>query len=50
MADFIIKLPVVARKDTILVICDRLPKITYFVVTMKDILVEGLERLSKDNV
>jgi len=39
------KLPVVAGKDTILVVCDRLSKITQFVATT-----EGLARLFKDNV
>ena len=31
IVDFITKLPIVARKDGILVVCDRLSKITYFV-------------------
>ena len=43
--DFIMKLPVVAGKDTILVVCDRLSKITHFVATT-----EGLARLFKDNM
>ena len=29
--DFITKLPMVAGKDAILVVCDRLSKMTYFV-------------------
>jgi len=33
--DFIIKLPIVARKDVILVVCDWLSKITHFVTTTK---------------
>ena len=42
MVDFITKLLVVAGKNTILVVCDRLSKMTYFVVTIKKISVEGL--------
>ena len=48
--DFITKLPIVAGKDVILVVCNRLSKITYFVATMEGILVEGLARLFRDNV
>jgi len=48
--DFITKLPVVARKDAILVVCDWLSKITHFVATTEEISVEGLARLFKDNV
>jgi len=33
--DFITKLPVVAEKDAILVVCDRLSKMTHFVATME---------------
>ena len=33
MVDFITKLPLVPGKDTILVVCDRLSKMTHFVVT-----------------
>ena len=33
IVDFIKKLPVVAEKNVILVICDRLSKITHFVAT-----------------
>jgi len=43
--DFITKLPVVAGKDAILVVCDRLSKMTHFVVTTEGTLVEGLVRL-----
>ena len=50
MVDFIMKLLIVARKDVILVICNRLSKITYFVATMKETLVEGLVRLFRNNV
>ena len=48
--DFITKLPVVAEKDTIMVVCDRLSKMTYFVATTEGTLVEGLARLFRDNV
>ena len=48
--DFITKLPIVAGKDAILVICDRLSKMTHFVVTIEGTLVEGLVRLFRDNV
>jgi len=43
--DFITKLLLVARKDAILVVCDRLFKIMYFVATT-----EGLVRLYRDNI
>ena len=48
--DFIMKLPVVAGKDAVLVVCDRLSKITYFVATMEETSVKGLARLFWDNV
>ena len=48
--DFITKLPVIAGKDAILVVCDRLSKITHFVATMEGTSVEGLARLFRDNV
>ena len=48
--DFITKLPVVARKDTILVVYDRLSKMTHFVATTEGTLVEGLAKLFRDNV
>ena len=50
MVDFITKLLIVAGKNTILVVCDRLSKITYFVATTKGTLAEGLARLFRDNV
>ena len=50
MVDFITKLPVVARKDAILVVCDRLSKMTHFVATIERTLAEELARLFKDNV
>ena len=48
--DFIMKLPVVTRKDVILVVCDQLSKMTYFVATTEGTSVEGLARLFRDNV
>ena len=48
--DFITKLPVVAGKDAILVICDRLSKMTYFVATTERMLAGGLARLFRDNI
>jgi len=48
--DFIMKLPVVVRKDMILVVCNRLSKMTHFVATTEGTLAEGLARLLHDNV
>ena len=50
MVNFITKLPVVAEKNVILVVCDKLSKITHFVVTMEGTSVEGLMRLFRDNM
>ena len=50
IVDFITKLPVVAGKDAILVVCDRLSKMTHFVATTEGTLAEGLARLFRDNV
>ena len=50
IVDFITKLLVVARKNTILVVCNRLTKMTYFMATIEETLVEGLARLFRDNV
>ena len=50
MVDFITKLPVVAGKDAILVVCNQLSKITYFMATTEGISAEGLVRLFRDNV
>jgi len=38
--DFITKLPIVARKDTILVVCNKLLKMTHFVATTEGTSVE----------
>ena len=48
--DFITKLPVVAGKDAILVVCDRLSKMTHFIAITEGISVEGLAKLFQDNV
>ena len=48
--DFITKLLVVAGKDVILVVCDRLSKMTHFVATTEGTSAEGLVRLFRDNV
>jgi len=48
--NFITKLPVVAGKDAILVVCDRLSKMTHFVTMTEGTTVEGLARLFRDNV
>ena len=50
MVDFITKLPVVAGKDVILVVCNRLSKITHFVATTERTLVEELARLFRNNI
>ena len=49
IVDFITKLLLVAGKDAILVVCNRLSKITYFVVTTEGTLAEELARLFRDN-
>ena len=48
--DFITKLVVVAGKDAILVVSDRLSKITHFVANTEGTSAEGLARLFRDNV
>ena len=48
--DFITKLPVVAGKDAILVVYDRLSKMTHFVATTEGMSAEGLARLFRDNM
>jgi len=50
MVDFIMKLPVVAGKDAILVVCNQLSKMTYFVATTEGTSAEGLTRLFRDNI
>ena len=48
--DFITKLLVVAGKDAVLVVCDRLSKMMYFVATIEGMSAEGLARLFRDNI
>jgi len=48
--DFITKLLVVAGKDAIPVVCDRLSKMMHFVATTEGMSAEGLARLFRDNV
>ena len=48
--DFITKLLLVIENDAILVVCDKLFKIAYFVTITKEILAEGLVRLFRNNV
>ena len=50
MVDFITKLPIVAGKDVILIVCDKLFKMTHFVATIEGISAEGLVRLFKNNI
>ena len=50
IVDFITKLPVVVGKDTILVVCNRLSKMIYFVTTTEGTSAKGLVRLFRDNV
>jgi len=48
--DFITKLPVVAGKDAILVVCNRLSKMAHFVATTEATSAEELARLFRDNI
>jgi len=50
IVDFITKLLLVAEENAILVVCNRLSKMTYFVATTEKISAEGLVRLFRDNV
>ena len=50
IVDFITKLLLVAKKDIILVVCDRLSKITHFIATMEGTLIEELAKLFRDNI
>ena len=50
LVDFITKLPMSKGHDSILVVCDRFLKMSYFVVTMEKTTAEGLARLFRDNV
>ena len=48
IVDFITKL--VAGKDVILVVCDKLSKIAHFVAMTEEMMAEGLARLFRDNI
>ena len=48
--DFITKLLIIAGKDVILVVYDRLSKMTHFIAITEGTLAEGLVRLLQDNV
>ena len=50
MVNIITKLLLVARKDVILVISDRLSKMIHFMATTEETLAEELEQLFRDNV
>ena len=50
IVDFIMKLLLVVEKDVILVVCDILSKIVYFVATTEETLVEELSWLFRNNV
>jgi len=50
IVDFITKLLIVARKDAILVVCNRLSKMVHFVATIEEMSVEKLTRLFRNNV
>jgi len=42
--DFITNLPLVAKKNTILVVCNRLSKMDHFIATIEKMLVERSTR------
>ena len=50
LVDFITKLPIVAEKNAILVVYNRLSKMTYFVATTEGTTIEELARLFRNNV
>jgi len=50
MVDFITKLLLVVGKNAILVVYNRLSKMTHFVANIEGILAEELARLFRDNV
>jgi len=49
-ADFITKLPLAQRYDSILVVCNRMTKMAHFVPTTEKTSAEGVARLFRDNV
>ena len=48
--DFITKLSLVAEKDTILIVCNRLSKITHFVAMTERTLAKRLTRQFRNNI
>ncbi len=48
--NFIIKLSLVAGKDMILVVCDKLSKMAYFIMITERMSVKELVRLFRDNM
>jgi len=50
IVDFIMKLVLVAKKDIILIVYNRLLKMAYLVITTERTSVEGLARLFRNNV
>ena len=50
IVDFITKLPLVAGKDVILVVYNKLSKMTHFVVTTEETLAEESVQLFRDNI
>jgi len=48
--DFITKLLISKGHDSILVVCDRLLKMSHFVAMTEKTMVEGLARLFRDNM
>jgi len=49
-ADFIVKLPLSRGYNSILVVCNRLTKMTHFIPTIEKTLAEGLAVLFQDHV
>ena len=50
IVDFIMQLLLVAGKNAILVVCDRLSRMAHFVATIEKTLAKGLVRLFRDNM
>ena len=50
IVDFITKLLLVAEKDVILVVYNKLSKMIHFVTTIERMMTEGLVRLFRDNM
>jgi len=50
IVDFIDKLQLVVGKDVILVVCDRLSKMAYFVATIEGTLAKELVRFFRNNI